>query len=78
MYVLIHMKKNLQIWYKFFYTQLYNLFLKKNWKILKILEVIFGGFDKIFFFAVNKLLTMANILRIQKKITKIWFFDGAE
>jgi hypothetical protein len=43
---------------------------------LGVQKVIFGGFDKINFFF--KLLTMANILRIQKKFPKILFFDGAE
>jgi len=33
MYVIIHMKKNKQIWYIFFNTQSYNLFVKKDVKI---------------------------------------------
>ncbi len=33
MYVIIHMKKNQQIWYIFFNTQSYNLLVKKNVKI---------------------------------------------
>ncbi len=42
MYVVVHLKKNLQIWYKFYNTQLYNLFVKKNFKVFLGLD----PFDK--------------------------------
>ncbi len=43
MYVIIHMKKNLQVWYKFFKTQPYNLFVKKYFKVF---EVYFSSYDQ--------------------------------
>ena len=45
---------------------------KKVQKILISIEIVH------FLFLLCKVLTMANILKIQKKILKIRFFDGAE
>jgi hypothetical protein len=42
MYVTIHMKKNWQISYIFFNTQTYNLFVKKNVKILSFITKEIG------------------------------------
>ena len=45
---------------------------KKVQKILISIEIVH------FLFLLCKVLKMANILKIQKKILKIRFFDGAE
>ena len=42
-YVIIHMKKNLRIWYKFSNTKPYNLFVKKNFKVF---QVYFSSYDQ--------------------------------
>jgi len=44
---------------------------------LGVQKVIFGGFDKNKYFFLQ-FLTMANILKILKKISKNLIFDGAE